>query len=331
MSKFPKPENFKNHKTLPQKTLEEVFPYSNSYLFRNNIFPRKFKKCYIYDILEQKFTDFFLDRGRYYLGFSDKYLTKMVKNYLKTSMFSYSKGVFSYRFTKLLKELTGNRFEHLLFAPSYESLCGVIERFVGGELSDGVEVCGNRKGCCRLSLYDQNMALELKNLEKVCGEVVVLDLGYGLRYPEVIKLLQEIDFGLVILWVGRFFVILLRKEFISLIRDSDICGCELSEFDAMFGYYYLMRERFLVTKKLVELRKLSQRWLGKFVDLGIATLLTPYSLQFNSSLLPEDFNLALLREGILSYGNTLFFSFQHEENDFKRLRRKLNQIFGIGV
>ncbi|MCX8029914.1 MAG: hypothetical protein N2712_07975, partial [Brevinematales bacterium] len=94
------------------------------------------------------------------------------------------------------------------------------------------------------------------------------------------------------------------------------------------GYYYTIREAFLVKKKLFRLKNYTSRWLTKFVDDGFFDVLTPYSARVREGVYSEEMNKFLLSEGILTDGNILFFSFQTEEPDFTRLRRKINQYRG---
>lgn len=319
MSKFPSKESFKNKRTKPHEFVERFLGYE-SFLLKRNIFPRKLRGCYVYDILGQKFADFFLDHGRLYLGFSDKYLTKMVKNYFNATIFSYSNGIFTYRFLKLLDDITGNRFKGVRFVRTCE-----LPEIIGGMLGKSFGVnnkflkellrVGDSDGFDVFEPFD-----EVFNFVKPERKCKILFLGRGIRYGEVFELLEKIEVDFVLFGFGRFYVIV-GNEF------GSIGGKEISEFDALLGYYYLIRETFLVKKKINKLWSMVKRWLQKFVDLGIASI-SPYAIKFEREL-PENFNQRLLEEGIISYSNVLYFSYRHEENDFRRLRRKLNQVLGV--
>ncbi|MCX8029711.1 MAG: hypothetical protein N2712_06945 [Brevinematales bacterium] len=317
MSKFPSPENFKNHKTKPQEFIENFIHYPN-YLLSKNILPRKFKRCYIYDIMEQKFVDFFLDYGKYYLGFSDKYLTKMTKNYLKTTILSYTNGIFTYRFLKLLREIF--EFNTIMLTRDIENLNHLIQEVINDEIIVNSEFLLTQIRKSKLS-KKPNVSEpfdEILNYSEIPKTTNLLFLGRGIRYPQILKTLNNLDIEHVVLGLGRFFILLSRTK----IQNHPLS--RITEFDAMFGYYYLLREKFLIENKLSELKKLSKRWLSKFVELGTADDISPYCIKIKNSA--EELNIKLLQEGIITKGNILFFSYQHEENDFRRLRRKLNHF-----
>lgn len=318
MSNFPSKENFKNKRTKPQEFVEEFLGYG-SFLLEKNIFPRKLKKCYVYDILGQKFADFFLDYGKLYLGFSDKYLTKMLKNYLKSTIFSYSNGIFTYRFIKLLDDITGKRFSCVRFVRDFE-LPIVIKELLGNDFRVNSEFLSEYLEKDIGDDFDVFEPFdEVFNFIKPSRKCKILFLGRGIRHGEVFDVLGKGDFDFVVFGFGRFYGVV-GNEF-NTINEK------ISEFEAVLGYYYLIRETFLVKKKVNKLWSIVKRWLYKFVELGIARI-TPYAIKFEIEL-PEDFNQSLLEEGILSRGDTLYFSYQHEENDFRRLRRKLNQVLGL--
>ncbi|MGC8869681.1 MAG: hypothetical protein ACP5PT_01135 [Brevinematia bacterium] len=308
MSKFPTHDSFKNHKTKPQLFLEKF--YEDSFLTSRNIFPRKFKQDYVYDIVGQKFVDFYLDEGRLYLGFSDKYITRMVKDYLNHTIFSYSHGIFTYRFSKLLFDLTNGKYSFFYYIYRFEDLFNFIKSFgsVGGNTEYLRNTFGLQEGYFVFEPYD-----EVFNLISPIGEFKILFLGRGIRGNVLI------DCEILIIGLGRFFVVMSKDK----LRLSSY----ISEFDAMFGYYYLLRESFLVKNKYRKLRFLSFNVLDKFVKLGFATKLTGYGVKFEN--INDDFNEFLLKEGILSKGKVFYFSFQHSKNDFERLKRKLNKFFGV--
>ncbi|MFN4244536.1 MAG: hypothetical protein ACK4F9_00085 [Brevinematia bacterium] len=325
MSKFPNHETFKEHKTFPQKFVEK-FIYFDDYTFLSrNIFPKKMKKCYVYDIKDQKIADFFLDYGRLYLGFSDKFITKMVKNYLKSTIFSYSTGIFTYRFLKLINDLTCKEFRNIFFARSLSSLGDILSMLLGKNFSVNSYytsiVFGKKLDTNNPDVFEPFNEFFL--LEDFPTSIRYLFLGRGIRYYEVLERLSCIDIGGIVMSFGRFFVVLSNERILNKSKDFSF----VSEFESMIGYYYLLREKFLISRKIYRLKNYTERWLKKFVDIGVADGLSPYAIYFSKK--PEYFHDYLIREGIFSYGNTLFFSFQHDENDFKRLRRKLNQVFGI--
>ncbi len=318
MSKFPSKETFKNKKTKPHQFIETFLGY-DSFFLQKNIFPKKVRGCYVYDVVGQKFVDFFLDYGRLYLGFSDKYLTKMLKNYLKSTVFSYSNGMFTYRFLKLLDDITGNRFRSFKFVREFE-LSEVIRKLVGDNFYVNNDFLKEFLRAERSDNFDVFEPFD-DSFSPIRSEKrsKVLFLGRGIRYSEVIDMLREVDVDFIVFGFGRFYGIIGDK--------IESIETRISEFEAVLGYYYTIRETFLVRKKINKLWSLVRRWLYKFVDLGISDI-NPYSIKFKSEL-PEFFNQSLLEEGILSCGNTLYFSYQHEENDFRRLRRKLNQVLGL--
>lgn len=341
MSKFPTKDNFKNHKSKPQEYLESVLPFK-SYLFSKNILPRKTKKIYIYDVFGQKFADFFLDHGRYYLGFSDKYITRMVKDYLKSTILSYSNGIFTYRFLKVVRDTINFDFKLTFFARNYEMLKFILDEFSGNKTTTNSnylnKVLGLKVVFKEPLVFDPfSDALEVREL---VNSAPIIFLGRGIRYPEIMEWLSDVDSSIVVLNFGRFFGVFARdrksKSFIevirSILRGSRVDGMSdvysLSEFDAVFGYYYTIREAFLVKKKLFRLKNYTSRWLTKFVDDGFFDVLTPYSARVREDVYSEEMNKFLLSEGILTDGNILFFSFQTEEPDFTRLRRKINQYRG---
>lgn len=306
MSKFPTPENFKNHKTKPQLFLEKF--YTGSFLTSKNILPRKFKKVYIYDVVGQKFADFFLDNGRLYLGFSDKYITKMVKDYLSHTILSYSQGIFTYRFSKLLFDMTGGEYDFIYYLYRFDELFNFVKYFgeVGGNTEYLKSTFALKEGDFIFEPYD-----DVFNPVSPDGNKNIIFLGRGIRsdFP--------LDSKILIVGCGRFFVVL-SKEKLNL-------NSYISEFDAMFGYYYLLRERFLVKNKYKKLYCMSYAYLGKFLELEVAEKLSGYGIKFK--FINSEVNEFLLKEGILSEGNIFYFSFQHNKNDFHRLRRKLNKFF----
>lgn len=311
MSKFPSSENFKNHKTKPQEFVERFLPTS-SYLSMWNIFPKKLRKCYIYDILGQKFVDFHLEFGKHYLGFSDKYISKMAKNYLKSTVFSTFNGIFTYRFLKLLQKLIGDRFKNFLFVENEVLLEKVLAQLRVKYLWQP------------FSPFGENFEIAISHIPV---EQKILDLRGGFRYPQIVENLKNSLASCVILWVGKFYVVALEDGVNVEINERK----PLSEFEAMLGYYYLIREKFLVSKKLHRLETFSKRWLGKFVESEVADKLTPYGIKLKETTVPfDEVSEKLVKEGILvPHSGNMFFSFQHEENDFKRLRRKLNQVLSI--
>lgn len=338
MSKFPTKETFKSHKSKPQEFIENIIP-QEPYLFSRNILPKKVKKIYIYDIFGQKFADFFLDYGRYYLGFSDKYITRMLKDYLGSTIFSYSNGIFTYRFLKTVRDVTNFDFKLALFVRDYESLSLLLKELSNGKVSANSEYLSSVLSVKFVSkkplIFDPfSEVLELRDL---VSSTSVVFLGRGLRYPEVLNWLPNVDANVLILNFGKFFGVFVRDKRSNSLLDVvrriwrgmsfEELGrvYNISEFDSVLGYYYILRETFLVKKKLFRLRNYTSRWLSKFVNEGFFDVLTPYSARVRRDRYKEDMNKFLLSEGILTHRDILFFSFQTEEPDFNRLRRKINQ------
>jgi hypothetical protein len=375
MSKFPSHQTFKNKKTKPFHEIEKHIPnLNNSPLYEYNILPKKTKEIYIYDILEQKFADFYLNNGKLFLGYTDKYITKIAKNYLKHTINSYHNGIFTYRLTSLLKKITNKTFKYVSIGRNDEEVVLKILNFL---YPDEVITNSNyvksliktnwqkrsQKKIFIIEPHDEVFNIDYKilsNLYKVrvrkikttprttkyfaslppttggnkkikytlinsnlvqnnvlFKNIVILSLSrMGTRFKHF-SLLKHLKVDILLLGISNGYTAVLHNY-------ENLRFFNITEFEAMLCYYHLLREDFLISKKERELKKNVIKGLSKFYKLGIIKKLSPYGALIEH---PKFFNEYLIKEGILSRGNVLYFSFSHNINDFLRLKRKLNSLF----
>ncbi len=375
MSKFPSSQTFKNKKTKPLHEIEKHIPTSKtSPLCEYNILPRKTKEIYIYDILEQKFADFYLNNGKLFLGYTDKYVTKMTKNYLKHTINSYYKGIFTYRLISLLEKLTNKTFKYVSICRNDEEALSKILSFLSHHevisnsnyIKSLIKANGqvrNQKKIFIIEPHDEVFNIDYKILShlykvrvkktkpkfrntkyfasliattigkkeikhKLIGNkvfqdniflknIVVLSLSrMGTRF-KYFSILKHLKVDILLLGISNGYTAVLHNY-------KNLRFFNITEFEAMLCYYHLLRENFLISKKEKKLKKNVTRSLSKFYKLGIIKKLSPYGVLIEH---PRFSNEYLIKEGIISKGNTLYFSFSHNINDLLRLKRKLNLLF----
>jgi len=367
MSKFPSYETFKTSRTKPHLEIEKHVPdLSCSYLINYNILPKKTKDVYIYDIVGQKFADFYLNNGKLFLGYTDKYITRMIKNFLKHTINSYSKGIFTYRLISLVMKITRNRFKYVSVARNdIEVFERVVNFFkpsdviVNSEylksLINNTYTHSHSRKLFFIEPHDEVFNIdytflfylhrvnllaksELKHFKcKFCSVLPmnnffnqkVLDRSYlfkntvilslsrmGFRF-KYFSLLKGMKLDALIIGISNGYTILLHNY--EKLRFFDI-----SEFESMVCYYHILRERGLISRKESELKRNVTKTFAKFHKLGVIKKLSPYGILVKHGKFSNE---NLIREGIFTVGDTIYFSFSHGINDFLRLKKKLGSLF----
>ena len=85
MSHFPNPEEYSLKQSLSH--LEQLPSYTKAFILK------KAKGVYLYDIDENKYTDFDLNKGTIFTEHSPKRLTKFIKNVLSSGLRSEERRV----------------------------------------------------------------------------------------------------------------------------------------------------------------------------------------------------------------------------------------------
>ncbi len=331
MSRFPNPESFKRDKTNVQNYIENFT--CGDFLY--NIVPRKTKQAYIYDIRGQKFVDFYLDKGRFVFGYSDKFLTKVFKNHVNKIFLSSTQGIYSYRLIRELLKI----FDNIKSVSSFLSLDRVFSYL--NELCKCDYILTNsfylseKFKNIRYGNFDQmrdyigkDVVFIVEPFDEIFKPVEIPDwlanqrsilfMGRsGFRFEsldESLKNFREVIFGF-----GNNYNVFLSSDFIKTVW-------EFSELQSVECYYSLLRLRFLVKERLSKIRKKYSKYLRKLSDLGIIDSFSDFGFRISSEKFFEGLNQKLLENGILSVSNKFYFSFSHVEHDFRRLYRFLKRI-----